>query len=140
MTAIINERQLTPSQEEEIELRESHPEKFEEPTYDPYVDFKKNKQAADPEKYNGYSTYTREQTAALLAASKAPPKQAETMERVQYPPMPREECERLVREHYEYIEEQKRKRQERELWDSQKTTELEPKIKPLTKRINSSKT
>lgn len=138
MEAIIKERQLTPSQEEELELRETHPEKYE-PEFDPDLEFKINKTAADPKKESGYRTYTREEVAALLAASNAPVVSPVPVERVEYPTMSREECERLVREHYEYIAEQKRKKQENEQWDSQKTTEFAPKIKSTKKRSTSTK-
>lgn len=144
MLAIINERQLTAAQEEEIELRESHPEKYEQ-EFDPDFEFRVNKKAADPNKSGGYTTYTREQVAALLAASKAPPKAVEPIKKVEYSIMSREECERLVREHFQYLEEQQKKKieyenKEKEQWGSQKTTESDIKTVTTTKPMKSTKT
>lgn len=142
MNAIIKERQLTPAQEEELELRESHPEKYEEEAYDPYVDFKKNKQVADAPK-KGVVTYrplTREECAALIAASNAPFEPPPPVERREYPTYTREQVQELMREHFSYKENEKKKKEERAQWDSQKTTELGPKIASSTKRTNSSKT
>ena len=141
MNAIIEERQLTPAQEEEIELRESHPEKYEEPEYDPYVDFKKNKKVADPVKtVGGYRTLTREECAALVAASNAPFVAPPPVERMPYPTYTREQVQELMKEHFSYQENEKKKKEERAQWDSQKTNGSEPKTGLLTKRTNSTKT
>lgn len=137
MEAIIKERQLTPAQEEELELRQAVPEKFE-PEFDPDLEFKINKKAADHKKESGYRTYTREEVAELLAASKAPCEPAPVIEKTEYPTLSREVAERLVREHYEYLAEQKRKKQERE-WDLQKTIESELKTKNTKKPTKSTK-
>lgn len=138
MEAIIKERQLTPAQEEELELRQAVPEKFES-EFDHDLEFKINKKAADSKKESGYRTLTREETAALLAASKAPCQPAPVVEKTEYPPMSREECERLVREHFEYKADQKKKQEELAKWDSQKMTEFVPKTKSTKKRSTSMK-
>lgn len=141
MNAIIDERQLTETQREELELRKSHPEKYEEEAYDPHVDFIKNKQVASPEKsVGGYRTLTREECAALIAASNAPFEPPPPVERRDYPTYTREQVEALMRDHYSYKDNEKKKKEERAQWDSQKTTELDPKIKHPTKRTNSTKT
>lgn len=139
MEAIIKEKQLTPAQEDELELREIMPEKFE-PEFRPEVTFKVNKKAGDPVKDAGYREYTREEVAALLAASKAPTESPPVIEPTVYPTMTREQCEALMADHFAYIENEKKKREERDEWDSQKTTGLGPKIKQPTKRGTSTKT
>ena len=112
--AIINEKQITEAQAIQLELKEMAPEKF-----DPEITFKVNKSASNVTKEFRYGTYTREQVAKLLAASNAPcevePKPLTTTAK-QYPTITREECERLVREHYEYNDREKKKKEERELW------------------------
>jgi hypothetical protein len=138
MEAILKERQLTPAQEEELELRKTIPEKFE-PEFDPDLEFKINKKAADHKKESGYRTHTREEVAELLAASKAPCEPTPQIEKTEYPTMTREECERLVREHYEYLAEQKKKKEEYAAWDSQKMTESELKTKNTKKPTKSTK-
>ena len=138
MEAILKERQLTPAQEEELELRQTVPEKFE-PEFDPDLEFKFNKKAADTKKESGYRTYTREEVAALLAASKAPCEAPPPIKKTEYPPMPREVAERLVREHFEYLANQKKKKEEYAKWDSQKMTEFAPKTKSTKKPTKSTK-
>lgn len=138
MEAVIKERQLTPSQEEELELRESHPEKYESDFY-PEVEFKVNKQAADTKKSSGYRTLTREEVAALIAASNAPIQSPPIVERQDYPTYTREQVQELMRDHYSYKEEEKRRKEERAKWDSQKTTEFAPKTENTTKRGKQSK-
>lgn len=139
MEAVIKERQLTPAQEEELELRESHPEKYE-PEFDPELEFKINKKAADPVKSTGYRTLTREETAALIAASNAPYEPPAPVERVDYPTYTREQVQELLRDHFSYKEEEKRRKEERAKWDSQKTTEFGPKTVSTTKPTKSTKT
>ena len=138
MNAIIKERQLTPEQEEELELKEVAPEKFE-PEFDPDFEFKVNKKASDRYKPMTYRPLTREECAALIAASNAPYEPEPVLDRVEYPTLPREEAERLVREHYEYLENEKKRKQEYAKWDSQKTTEFGGKTDTKTKRSNSTK-
>lgn len=137
MDSILKERQLTPAQEEEIELREMAPEKYE-PEFDAEFEIPLRKKVAAPKK-SGYRTYTREEVAELIAASNAPFERFEPMERIEYPTLPREEAERLVREHYEYLEEEKKKIQERERWVSQKTTALGPRTENTKKRSTSTR-
>lgn len=115
MNAIIDERQLTETQREELELRESHPEKYEDQAYDPHVDFIKNQRVASPEKsIGGHRTLTREECAALIAASSAPFIAPEPVKRASYPTYTREQVEALMTEHYSYLDNEKKKRQERE--------------------------
>jgi hypothetical protein len=134
MLAVINERQLTEEQVEQLELEEMAPEKF-----DPEITFKVNKSASNVPKEVRYGTYTREQVAALLNPPKTwdhhEPERPPTV----YPTLSREDCERLVKEHFEYKDNAKKKKEEFEAWDSQKTTGLGPKINTKTKRSNSTK-
>lgn len=136
MTAVIRERQVTEAQQEQLELEELAPDKF-----DPEIEFKVNKQASNNRKEIRYGTYTREQVAALIAASKASyePETPHRSASSNYPTLSREECERLVREHFEYKEREKKKRQELEQWDSLKTTESVKKIANTKKRSTSTK-
>ena len=135
MLAIINERQLTEEQVENLELAEIAPEKF-----DPEITFKVNKQASTHPKEVRYGTYTREEVAELLAASDAPFIQHEPLpEPCTYEPMSRSECERLVREHFEYNEREKKKQEERKSWGSQKTIESEPRTDTRAKPSTSTK-
>lgn len=139
MEGVIKERQLTPDQEEEIELRESHPEKFEGDNFDPTVTFKKNQSAGDTVKSSGYQTLSREDVARLMAASNAPIQKSEPVRTTEYPTMTREECERLMREHYEHIENEKKRKEERAKWDFPKTIASAPKIEHTTKPTKSTK-
>ncbi len=141
MMAVINERQLTPDQKEEVELRETHPQKYER-TFDPKIEFKVNKHAADPsrKKGSGYREYTREEVAKLIAASNAPFTPPEPVARKEYPTYSREQVEFFMRQHNEYIANEKKQKEERAKWDSPKTIELEPKIESTTKRSNSTNT
>ena len=138
MQSIIDERQITPAQEEELELRESHPEKYES-NFDPELEFKINKKAADPKKGGGYREYTREEVAELLAASNAPYVAPEPAPRRDYPTYSREQVQALMQEHFAYEIEEKRKKEERAKWDSQKTNEFGVKTANTTKRTSSSK-
>lgn len=138
MNGIIKEKQLTSSQEEELELREEYPEKFE--PFDPYVEFKANKKAADPVDSNGYGTYTRDQVAELFAAADKPIERQLVPNSVVYPTLTKEQCQILMAHHYEYEAKEKAKKAEKEelsKWDSQKTTELELKTVSKTKLTNS---
>lgn len=130
MEAIINERQLTPAQEEELELQQAAPHKF-----DPDFEFKINKKAASqPKRYApAYRTYTREEVAELIAASNAPFIPPPPVERKDYPTYSREQVEQLMREHYEYLAREKSIKEERAKWDSPKTIESEQKTKSTTK-------
>lgn len=135
MRSVVDERQITEEQQEMLELEELAPEKF-----DPEITFIANKHAADPHEFQTYGEpYTREQVAALLAASKAPPKVEPTEERMQYPTMTREEAEFLMTDHYAYLEREKELRKERQEWDSMKTTVLEVKTESTTKHTKSTK-
>jgi hypothetical protein len=129
MLAVINERQLTEKQVEQLELEEMAPEKF-----DPEITFKVNKEASNVVKETRYGTYTREQVAALLNPPKTwiqhEPERPPTV----YPTLSREQCEALMRDHFEYKENALKKQKEREAWDSLKTTELDLKINTKTKR------
>jgi hypothetical protein len=139
MMGIINERQLTEEQEEQIELEQLSPEKF-----DLELDFKLNKSSSDKStmesKSYKYRTYTMAEVNALLEASRAetPIIKEHREAPAVYESMPREMAERLVREHYEYLaKEQNRKKEQ---WDSEKMTELEIKIASTMKHTKSIKT
>lgn len=134
MTAILKERQLTESQQEMLELEEEVPEKF-----DPDFEFAINKHASDRhQKSSNYGHPTREQVAAWLAASeRKDPTPSYPTERFDYVPMDRETAERLVREHYEYKEREKKRKEEQ--WALQKTIESVAKTVSTTKRSKSTK-
>jgi len=132
MDAIIKERQLTPDQEEEIELRESYPEKYET-EFDPEVTFKVNKKAADPRPVGGYRTYTREEVAELLAAKEAPYEPPPPMDHSNYRTYSREEVAVLMLEHEEYLQREKERAKERAQWDSRKTSASDVRIGSTTK-------
>lgn len=135
MEAVLKERQLSPSQEEELELREVAPEKFG-PEFDAEFQFKLNQRAADTKKQETYRHYTREEVNALIAASKAPVEKPPVLERTsEYSTYTREQVQVLLRDYFSY----KSKPKEDKDWDSQKTTELEQKIKAQTKRTKSTK-
>lgn len=135
MRAIIDQRQITEEQAEQLELEEMAPEKF-----DPEVTFIANKHAADPHKFQTYGEpYTRQQVAMLLAASSAPTEMSPPVEKTNYPTMTREECEFLMADHYAYLERERENKKEREEWVSPKTTELEVKTDTKTKRTKSTK-
>lgn len=139
MNAIIKERQLTPDQIEELELKKIVPEKFE-PEFDPDYEFRVNKSASDRSRDVGYTTYTMEEVAALLAASRAPHKAPKpTTLRIEYEILSREECERLVQEHYAYIERERNLKKERDTWGTTKMIASAPKIESTTKHTNSTK-
>lgn len=141
MMAIINERQLTPDQQEEVELRETYPQKYE-PEFDPLIEFKVNKQAADPSRNKGnpYREYTREEVAELIAASEAPWVAPEKpAARQDYPTYSREQVESFMRQHLEYIANEKKQKEERAKWDSPKTTEFEPRTEFIPKHSTSTK-
>ena len=120
MQSIIAERQLTPDQQEELELRDTHPEKWV-PIADLELEFKVNKHVADPVKTSPYREYTREEVAALVSATHEPYVPVEYFEPTNYTTYSRDFVEQLVREHYEYLENEKKKLMERAKWDSQKT-------------------
>jgi hypothetical protein len=139
MDAILKERHIPEEKMEELE-EDFIPEKF-----DPEVTFIANKQAASPIKNRGYTTLSREDVARLMAASKAEPKGIDnTHPKTNYPTLSREECERLVREYFEYkqkeIERKRQQEAQEEIpWVSTKTTESAPKTKSKTKRIKCTK-
>lgn len=138
--AVISERQLTPDQAEEVELRETYPQKYE-PEFDPLIEFKVNKQAADPsrKKASAYREYTREEVAALVAASSAPFVPPPPIERKEYKTYSREQVEFFMRQHFEYLENEKKQNEERAKWDSPKTTEYEPRTEYIPKHSTSTK-
>lgn len=139
MDAVIKERQLTPSQEEELELKELVPEKFE--SFDPYIEFKLNKKAADPKKNaGGYKTYTQEEVTELLNASDAPYEQPPMLTMPKsYPTYTREQVQELMREHNDYADRNKKEEEKRKQWGSQKMTEFDGRTVTKQKRMNSSK-
>jgi hypothetical protein len=135
MIAVIQERQITEAQAEQLELEEMAPEKF-----DPEVTFRVNREASNVVKKSVYGTYTKEQVAKLLAASKAPIVVSEPLEPTrEYPILSREQCEALMREYFKYkIQETERK--EEEEWALVKTTESEAKTESTMKHSTSTKT
>jgi hypothetical protein len=129
MQSIIDERQITPEQQEEFELKEEYPEKYET-EFDPEVTFKVNKKAADPVRSPAsYGTYSREEVAELLAATNAPYIHPEGMTMPKnYRTYTREEVAALMQEHNDYLAEEKKRSEECTKWDFQKTIGLEGRI------------
>lgn len=139
MRDVINERQVTTAQEEELEDRANNPEKYEEEEFDAELEFKLNKSAADKVKLKNYVPYTREEVAELLAASEAPFVAPPSVERQPYPTYSREDVEAFMEEHYAYEAKIKAAKEERENWDSQKTTGSGLKTASTTRPTNYSK-
>lgn len=84
--------------------------------FDPEIQFAISKViSATPSKDVRYSTYSREQVAKLMAASgiKHTPLEERMVNNYGY--MSKETAQRLVQEHYEYLEEQKKKRMEKDI-------------------------
>jgi hypothetical protein len=107
MAVTIDERQITEAQAERMELEEMAPEKF-----DPQLEFKINKEASNIKKDYRYTTYSMEEVQKLLAASNAPYVPQEPTIRTEYKTMPRELAEQLVREHFEYKEMERKKKED----------------------------
>lgn len=133
MLAVINERQLTEEQVEELELQEIAPEKF-----DPEIQFKINKEHSNVKGDFRYTTYTREEVADLIFTSKAPYVQPEPLPMREYPTYTQEDVAALMREQQEYKDRNKKKKEVDE-WDSPKMIVSEPKIVSKTKRTNTTK-
>lgn len=91
MTDVINERQPTEREQEELELRELAPEKFE-----PYIP-----QVEHPRREVTYRNPTREEVAWLLAQSNKPIEQEPVPEKKDYPTYTREEVAALLRGDYD---------------------------------------
>lgn len=135
MTGILRERQVTEAQQDLLDLEEMAPDKF-----DPEIQFAISKViSATPSKDVRYTTYSREQVAKLMNASGIKHTPPEDQMTTKYSDMPRETAERLVREHYEYLEEQKKKRMEKDEWATPKMTESDTKTAKAKKRGTSSK-
>ena len=135
MRALIDQKQITEEQAEQLELEEMAPDKF-----DPEVTFIANKHAADPHKFQTYGEpYTKKQVNMLLAASSAPTEVAPLAEKSSYPTMTREECEFLMADHYAYLERERENKKEREEWVATKMTESEVKTDTKTKHTKSTK-
>ena len=133
MTGVLKERQVTEAQQDLLDLEEMEPDKF-----DPEIQFAISKViSATPSKDIRYSTYSREQVAKLMAASGIKHTPLEERMVHNYDFMPRETAERLVREHYEYLEEQKKKRMEKDEWA---TKTIASDIKTSTTRKHSTST
>jgi len=130
MIAILNERQITEQQEELIELSRSTPEKF-----DHEFEFQLNNATKTK-----YRTYTQEEVQRLIEASKAPCEVPKTpIKKTRYQAPPRELVEKLVREFFEYKEEQEKKKQQETMWDSLKMTESETRTSIITRHSSSTK-
>jgi hypothetical protein len=133
MLAVVKEKQITEDQMALLELERQAPQKF-----DHEFEFKLNNKVSDKKSEIGYRTYTREEVQELIRASNAPYETYVPSAPAQYPHMPRELAERLVREHFEYQNENVKKKEELE-WDSLKMTELETKTSTTTKPSKSTK-
>ena len=140
MASVLKERQLTPDQEEEFEEYQAAPEKFE-PDFDPVFEFKMNRKPAPTGGVGKYKVLSREEVAVLVAASKAayePP--PVSTEQEYYPTYTREEVRRLMVEHDQYLEREKKWQQEKAKWDSRRMIASEPKTTNTIKRSRSTKT
>jgi hypothetical protein len=142
MISIINERQITEEEQELLDLEAQVPEKF-----DHEFQFKLKNEVSDKKKETRYRTYTREEVAALMAASKAPTVSKSEPPPDRYPPGPYPQelidmQRQLIREHFEYKETEKKKRQqEKEKWEnSLKTSESDAKTENTMKPMSSIKT
>lgn len=110
MMAIVNERNVTNAQQEMLDLEEMAPGKF-----DPEIQFKVFKhENNEPREVGKYGTITREQAIRLLSAPsiKETPKDESLI--TKYGNIPRETAERLVREHFEYLQEANKKQKEKD--------------------------
>lgn len=113
MRSILDERQLSEEQIEKLELETMAPEKF-----DPEITFKINKKASNISKDTHYSTYTKEQVMSLLAASNAPYIKEERVDcSSEYGTLSREECERLISEHFAHKINEKKKQEEHKVFN-----------------------
>ena len=100
MMAVINERQ--PSKEELEDLA------TQEVEFDAEFEFKLNQ----PQKKNSmYKVLSREECMTLMKASKSEFIPTQPQPKTEYPIMSREEAERLVAEHYAYLEEKRKPKQ-----------------------------
>jgi len=125
MISVMNERQLTEDQKEQLELEKIAPQKF-----DPEIEFPIQKKIAGDFKEGKYKSLSLQETQALLAKSDNVVMPVEKpAQKVNYPIMPRELAERMVKEHYEYKENERKKK-----CDSSKTKEPTPAaVTKLTK-------
>lgn len=130
MISVINERQLTEEQKEQLELEKHAPQKF-----NPEIEFPIQKKLNGDFKPARYRTLTLEETQALLAATNKPVEEKPKTNPPHYGTYSREEAQRMVREHEEYKRDEQRKRE----WVSTKTTESETKTKRTTKPTRSTK-
>jgi predicted RNA methylase len=121
MLSVIQERQLTESQKEQIELQKVAPHKFN-PEIEFEMEFELNSKLYNRREIV-FSFYSIEESRRLVEESKI----SKAQERVvvpntNYPSYSLEEVKKLLREGGE-------------LWDSTKTTESEQKTKSSTKRM-----
>jgi hypothetical protein len=130
MLSIINERQLTEEQKEQLELEKQAPQKF-----DPDIEFPIQKKLSGDFKSMRYKALSLEETQTLLAANSKPVEEKPKTQNPSYHTYSREEVERMVKEHFEYKEDERGKK----AWDTTKTIESEVKIKSITKHIKSTK-
>lgn len=134
MRAVINEKHITEEQVARLELEELAPEKF-----DPDIQFLIHKEHADTPRETRFRPLTAEETAILIAKGKVTVSSEESIAPALYDTLPREEGERLVREHFEYKNRENKSKKEEDEWVSQKTTELETKTRNKTKPSRSTK-
>lgn len=107
MRAILEERQLTSDQQEELEIRKTMPEKYE-PDFDPAIEFIVNKKAADPKKSGiQYTNYTREEVAELINAPEVTFVEPAPIQSRNYPTYSREQVQELMYEQFKYLEQKK---------------------------------
>lgn len=131
MATILNERNLS---DQELEKLGEEPNK---PPLDPELDFMIHKKISMREdKPSRYRTLTREDVRRLMEASETPVVDKKEYILFEYPTYPREVVEQMVREHFEYKEEEKRKAEQ---WASKKMTASEEKIERRTRHSTSSK-
>jgi hypothetical protein len=129
MQSIIDQRQITEFQKEQLELEKVAPQKF-----DPEIEFPIQKKLMGDFKQGKYKAMTLEETQKLLALDVKSVEEKPKTHNPNYTTYSREEVEKMIKEHFEYKDNERRK-----IWDSQKTTELGEKITLTTRDTKSTK-
>ena len=129
MISVIDERQITEVQQEELDLQNIAPHKFDD------FEIKIAKKIPAKAFYPRYREFTLEETVALLALNDVPVKPVVKAEPTEYQTYSREKVEEFMREHFEY---EKNNQQKVEICSS-KTTESDIKTASKTKRSKSTK-
>jgi TPP-dependent indolepyruvate ferredoxin oxidoreductase alpha subunit len=105
MRSIIDQRQITEFQKEQLELEKVAPQKF-----DPEIEFPIQKKLMGDFTQGKYKAMTLEETQALLALDVKSVQEKPKTNNPNYSTYSREEVEKMVREHLEYKENEQRKK------------------------------